>query len=370
MRRRWFTRKRVLSVGCLLIVCLVLLVACCQYYFGLPFSFAPSSRHVSQQEQQGGPYGVTVLDILGPQTITDLQQLGVHWVRYQMDWEAIEPQPGQYHWQQLDAALTLANAHGIRVTFPLQGAPTWALSQVCTGRPRLPGANEMARFAAAVAQRYDGQHGHGYIDSYEVGNEEFDNIWTGDWLGSLSCRQPDLYGPVLKAAYTAIKAQSPHALVGMFGLWWENMQHIRSYMNWLYQNNYGSYFDFANYHYYVCNNDPAVTVETQPSFNEEWQTIHDMMARSGDGNKPIWVTEVGWPINSTGQSAQCIVTPQIQANYLRYVLNQASASHVVTHVFWYTVDRGTDGMSLTQDGRKLPAFSTLQQMVQHQPLWS
>src|SRR6266566_3421646 len=194
MRRRWFTRKRVLSVGCLLIVCLVLLVACCQYYFGLPFSFAPSSRHVSQQEQQGGPYGVTVLDILGPQTITDLQQLGVHWVRYQMDWEAIEPQPGQYHWQQLDAALTLANAHGIRVTFPLQGAPTWALSQVCTGRPRLPGANEMARFAAAVAQRYDGQHGHGYIDSYEVGYEEYDNIWTGDWLGSLSCRQPDLYG--------------------------------------------------------------------------------------------------------------------------------------------------------------------------------
>ena len=77
-----------------------------------------------------GPYGFTVLSFQ-PQTVTSLKQMGVTWVRYQLNWYKIEAQPNQFNWSELDAAVALANASNIHITFPLQDAPDWALSQTC-----------------------------------------------------------------------------------------------------------------------------------------------------------------------------------------------------------------------------------------------
>jgi hypothetical protein len=141
-------------------------------------------------------------------------------------------------------------------------------------------------------------------------------------------------------------------------------------MNWLYENHYGSYFDFANFHYYICNANPDVTIEDRPSFDMEWQTIHNVMAQHGDGNKSIWVTEVGWNISSVYQSARCIVTPQQQAQYIVATAQSAMASRVIQHIFWYTINRERDGMSITQNGEKLPGFYALQKFIELHPAWS
>ncbi len=316
------------------------------------------------------PYGFTVLTIFDQTTINYLKELHVHWIRYQLNWSDIEIQPGQYDWHKLDTAVALANANGIHLTFPLQIAPHWALHQACAHRRLLPDAQAMATFASAVAHRYNHHTNHGYIESYEVGNEEFDSLWTGDWNESVSCRQPDFVGPVLKATYLAIKAASPNARVGMNSIWWVNTPHIHDYMNWLYENHYGSYFDFANFHYYICNANPDGTIGDRPSFDIEWQTIHNVMAQHGDGNKPIWVTEVGWNISSVYQSARCIVTPQQQAQYIVATAQSAMASRVIQHIFWYTINRERDGMSLTQGEEKLPSFYALQKFIKLHPVWS
>jgi hypothetical protein len=321
------------------------------------------------QPSNSGPYGFTVLRDFRTQTVSYLKQLGVTWVRYQLRWSIIERTPGQYNWSELDAAVALANANSIHFTFPIQDAPSWALTQVCDGIHFLPGANEITQFATVLAQRYNGKNHHGYIDSYEVGNEEYDSKWTGSWASSIPCRQPSYYGPVLKAGYQAIKAQSPDALVGMFGLWWIDTPHIRSFMQWLYQNGYGKYFDFANFHYYICNGNPALTVRNRPSLDLEWQTFHDVMAQYGDSGKPIWLTEIGWTIDGVNQKAQCSVTPQVQAQYMRFVLNEAVHSLVIQHIFWYTIDHGNDGMSITQLDGQLPSFQVLRSFIQQKPLW-
>ena len=339
-----------------------------------------SEKQAPVPPSSSGPYGFTVLSFQ-PQTVTSLKQLGVTWVRYQLNWYKIEAEPNQFNWSELDSAVALANANNIHITFPLQDAPDWALSQTCQGVPFLPNAATFADFAQTVAQRYNGHNGHGYIDSYEVGNEEFDNVWVGTWEKSIPCRQPNFYGPILKAAYKAIKAQSPKALVGMFGLLWSNTEHIRTYMEGLYNQGYGAYFDFANFHYYRCginegSSDPSVTSPGSypkgdyPSFNLEWQIMHDVMVRNHNGSKPIWVTETGWTTSGLYQSAQCIVTPDQQAQYLSYVTNNAMNSHVVQHVFWYTIGVD-DGMSLTQSNNvPLPSFYALQTIVKLHPLWS
>ena len=68
---------------------------------------------------RGGPYGFTVYTIFREETVADLEQLHVDWIRYQLNWSDIEPQPGQYDWSKLDAAVALANAHHIHMTFPI-----------------------------------------------------------------------------------------------------------------------------------------------------------------------------------------------------------------------------------------------------------
>lgn len=333
------------------------------------------------QPSKTGPYGFTILRNFTPDTVTYFKELGVTWIRFQLDWGGIEPQRGQFDWSKLDAVVALANASGLHIDFPLQLAPDWALSQKCGSTPILPGPQEMAQYATAVAQRYNGQNGHGTIDSYEIGNEEFDeHLPSNRNTVTQNCSQVNFasfYGPVLKAGYEAIKAQAPNATVGMFGLWWSNIPHIRSYMTWLYQNGYGKYFDYGNFHYYPCagnpniqGGNPEVTVGDVPSFNNEWQTMYGIMAQNGDAGKPIWVTETGWTISGVNQSKRCIVSQQQQASYMQYVLTQSANSHVIEHVFWYTIDSKDDGMSITQFKNKLPSFNTLQQFIQQKPLWN
>jgi hypothetical protein len=263
----------------------------------------------------------------------------------------------------------LANANHIHLDFAIQNAPRWHLTQSCNGQAILPRAVDMAQFATLLATRYNGQNGHGYIDSYEIGNEEFDNYWNIDQAHSAPCRAASYYGPVLKAGYQAIKAASPQAMVGMFGLWWEDTAHIHNYLQWLYRNGYGQDFDYANFHYYICNRDPSVISGSQPSFDSEWQTIHTVMSQNGDGNKPIWVTEVGWTISSINQEGTCSVTPQTQADYLNYVLTEAKNSHVVAKVFWYTLRSDTDGMNILPPSGPLPAYTALQTFINQYPQW-
>ncbi|TMC31354.1 MAG: hypothetical protein E6J32_03440 [Chloroflexi bacterium] len=153
------------------------------------------------------PYGFSVWGYQGRVTSS-----GVKWVRVQRDWSSIETSPGVYDFTGLDADVAAANAAGVHATVPIQDAPSFRKTQVCNGVNLFPGPSEMSTFAGLLAARYNGHNGHGYIDSFEIGNEEWDGYWGGSWANTLPCRAATYYGPVLKAGYQAVKAQSPTAL--------------------------------------------------------------------------------------------------------------------------------------------------------------
>eukprot|EP01044_Picomonas_judraskeda_P025533 COSAG03_NODE_7432_length_919_cov_1.254878_1_plen_290_part_10 len=196
------------------------------------------------------PYGFSVWDLNATEAAL-VKGTGAGWVRFQYFWQHIQPTRDTWHWDPVDAAIKEANAAGIKVNFDILIAPDWALEQTCDptrpGKKVLPGATEFAKFASTLAKRYDGNDGRPYIDAYEVGNEEFDNYWGGNWTASLPCRQPQLYAPVLKATYQAIKAVNPKALVGFSGLWWLDEHHFRSFYKYFADNQLTEYFDFANF---------------------------------------------------------------------------------------------------------------------------
>jgi hypothetical protein len=302
----------------------------------------------------------------------------ISWVREQLPWNRIETSPGNYDWSTLDQQIQLANTNGLHVSFVLQGAPSWHLHPPCN----LPGASDMSAYATAVAQRYNGNSGHGLIDAFEIGNEEYTGFQDAP---EKPCFAADNYVPVLKAGYMAVKANAPHAIVATFGSAWESIRGIQ----WFYQRMYDlgakPYFDVANLHYYnhafATNANPALPVPNNPdlpTFNQRWQSVHDVMVRNGDGNKGIWITEIGWPTRQKPKNIP-VVDPQTQAQYLTYVYTQAMNSHVVSKVFWYTIntahslyhDRADDIYpNYPGDSNPLPAFIAYQQFVAQHPIWS
>lgn len=346
---------------------------------GISAYFAFTHKSTSQVQKHtfnctaNSPYGFTTIHA-DAQLVGMYNQLDVCWVRYQYHWgvqgkkPGIETDTGVYNWGPVDASIAAMNAANIHVDFAIQSAPSWRLSQECKGHVFLPGPADMAQFASMIATRYDGKHGHGHIDAFEIGNEEYDSFYIKGDPTSVQCRSASYYGPVLKAGYQAIKAANPHALVGMFGMWYEDVQHIKDFVTYLYAKGYGPYMDYMNYHYYNAGGDPAVATGNRPSFDQWWQMMHDIAAKYGFANKPIWVTETGWP-TTAGFQVNHTVTPQVQSQYMQYIMGEAAKSHVIQRVFWFTINYGKQSDNINPPSGPLPAFYTLQQMVQQQPKW-
>lgn len=299
------------------------------------------------------PYGFTTINA-DTQLVAAYKQLNVCWLRYQIPESAIEITKGSYNWQQLDTIVVAMNAAGIHLDVPLEcfQAPGYT----CFGHPYEPGPTEMAAFATQLAMRYDGKHGHGTIEAFEIGNEEYDFYPASS------------YGPILQAGYQAIKAVYPQAIIGMYGTFLSSLSQTRDLMTTLYASGYGAYMDFMNFHYYNGGNSPAVTVGDHPSFDLKWQTMHTIAAQYGFANKPIWSTEVGWTISPL--PGRLAVSPQLQAQYLMYVMSEAANSGMIKRVFWFTIDYGNQGNSIYPTNGPLPAFYSLQKFVQQRPQWS
>src|SRR5206468_10279900 len=134
-------------------------------------------------QNDANPYGFSVW---GYQS--RIAASGVKWARVQRDWSTIETSPGVYSWNGMDSDVARANAAGVRITVPIQDAPAFRKTQVCNGVNLFPGPSEMSSFAAIIAARYHGNNGHGYVDSFEIGNEEYDGYWGGSWANTLPCR--------------------------------------------------------------------------------------------------------------------------------------------------------------------------------------
>ena len=349
------------------------------FYFGV-FKGGPSTPVATGQSSPGSgyhgpctansPYGFTTVNA-DAQLVALYKQLNVCWIRYQVHWANIETSPGVYNWSQVDTAVQLMNQSQIHVDFAIESAPAWERTIICPidGKNYLPGPQQMAHFATILATRYDGKHSHGHIDSFEIGNEEYDQHFTGSISTAETCRQGGTYGPILKAGYQAIKAVNPTVTVGMFGQWLHDINHIKTFMTDLFAGGYGPYMDYMNFHFYNGGNDPSQPHGPIPSFDTWWQTMHQIATQYGFPNKPIWVTEVGWPTHPPKSNPNKPVTPQVQAQYLQYIMQQSQQSGVIQRVFWFTIDYGNQADNIYPPAGALPAFIMYQQIVAQNAIW-
>jgi GH35 family endo-1,4-beta-xylanase len=272
-------------------------------------------------------------------------------------WLEIEPTREEWHWEYPDFVVRAAEHYGLDLIVRLDGLPAWVAESAV-----MP--DDYATFAGAVAQRYRGQ-----IRGYIVWNEP--NL-AKEWGG----RRPDpaAYTEMLRLAYEAIKAADPEATVVSAGLASTNHQNVeamddRVFLEAMYQAGAGDYFDALGAHPYGFAYPPDDPQGAHDGLNlARLLDLRAIMEAHGDGDKSIWVTELGWTTAGVGEGSWLTVSPQQQADYLTDAWRRALTDEMAwLQVFTvWNLSQGlppTDEMAgyslLDESGEPKPAYHAL-----------
>lgn len=152
-----------------------------------------------------------------------LDQADMDVVRLSVSWRLVEQTPGRMSWRGLDGRIAELQSLGIEPFLTLESDSPWASTRDSRGKVKNATPRNMddwARFAAQVAERYDGD---GVNDApgllrpvvyFQAANEwEYPPNPSGGWLG-----RPDELITFVNAAHDAIKAAHPEAVFVMGGL--------------------------------------------------------------------------------------------------------------------------------------------------------
>lgn len=145
--------------------------------------------------------------------------------------------------------------------------------------------NEWCEYVRRMVERY------GRIaPAWEVWNEQ--NI-AGFWKNP----DPKAYAELLRRTHETIKAIDPKLLVVIGGF-----AHVPlDFIEGIYKAGGAKWFDVMNVHPYCHPGPPdAYQIET-------YRGLRELMSRYGDGRKPLWITEIGWPTHRLAMMSQGVL---------------------------------------------------------------
>ena len=258
-----------------------------------------------------------------------LRAAGVTTIRMDLSWVMLQPHGrGSYDpWgvAETDRVIRMANQRGIKVLMTLWLTPAWA-NRGHGQRVLPPNPADYAAVARWCAARWRGK-----VVGWEIWNEQNNRRF-------MAGADAASYVRLLRPAYRAIKAGDPYAWVVFGGLEYNDTAWLAS----AYRAGAHGYFDAMATHPFqgVADLDPATPDDGTKYTLAHAASIHDLMTRHGDGDKPIWFTEFGWSTHSTpGSSANWLrgVPEALQATYLvRAARFVGQNMPYVTRMFWYS----------------------------------
>src|SRR6266704_3636450 len=364
--------------------------------YGMTFGLNPGSGNIASNFAHW--------DLLIP----DLALIGIKKVRFQLSWDSIEVPQNTYNYGALDDAVTHFNNNNIEVTFPFREAPAWALTNPAQQRTDEPNyaadPTMLANFATLIATRYDGNHGHGHIDRYEIGNEEYNigvcpnnggfhathasnSPYWGAAAGAAVTpankyqprRDPQYLYNVLAVVYPAIKAVV-NVPVGAGCAWWvqntgdniytQPLCQQATFFQDLYTRGAKGLMDYNNIHYYSNTIDDAVGNKQTVPIQRVVDQCKQVVAAAGD-TVPMKITEFGWQVPAD------VPDGATQWQQYKNLLDASRLSNFVDEVDLFTLAYGTNfstGSSLTSldagvETYRTPTFANMQNYIATFPLW-
>lgn len=241
---------------------------------------------------------------------------GFNWIRQQIHWRDLEGERGQFVWKPLDQIVSAARTRDMQLLLSVVRSPSWATSNGPDGLPDDPAT--LAHFLQQVATRYRGR-----VTAYQIWNEPNLAHENGGKPAT-----PAAYLATLQAAYQAIKAADPCALVVSASLAATSNPDPAvatddlPFFETLYTLNNGAFLqsaDIVGVHtgagpYSPTSTWSPDTPEQSPHYFRHIERTHEMMLRHNDPRQ-VWLTEYGWTV-TTAQGAAPPVTEQQQSTYL------------------------------------------------------
>ncbi len=282
-------------------------------------------------------------------------ELGVQYLRVDFRWSWIEWNENEYFWNGIDSVVDAAQTYGIEVIGIINNQPSWLNDRSFTSTSSQKAYGE---FAGIAAERFDGR-----VNIWEIYNEQnLDNI------------TPEHYTAMMKEAYNAIKDVSsenivvsgglspvPSSVAGKYG--------AVEYLDRMYAAGAKEYMDAVGFHPYtfpLMPNDPAAW--------NGWQImedgVRDTMNAYNDGNKQVWITELGAP-TAGGNNA---VTQEQQAEIMRQSIEIGREYDWMGPILWYSYQDRGNNINDTEawfglvgpNGEKKESYDTFKQLAHQQ----
>ncbi|TDL12163.1 hypothetical protein EUA04_04110 [Mycolicibacterium obuense] len=275
-----------------------------------------------------------------------MAEMGVTWVRIDIDWSAVQSTKRRLDWAQTDLLVNEAVAHQMNVLVMLGFTPAWARSSATQSlaeptHARPTDLAEFAKFAQLAAQRYAPLG----VSSWEVWNEpNTAKFWP-------TMPDADEYGRVFRAAATAIRGVDPRATLLIGGLSPQYDGAVSetppvTYLEQLYANGTAQLADAIAVHPYSYPYLPMDPAQPQEGGFYDLPALQAVMASHGDGGKQVWITEFGAP---TGTSVNAVSEDQ-QAAIMLQARDQVALWNWAGPLMYYElVDGGTSPADAEQN---------------------
>lgn len=309
------------------------------------------------------------------------RQIGVTWTREEISWASWgDGRRNDFY----DRRLRLIADAGIGIIGMLLTTPERYRDPGCvahaeaTGQPAYWCAptdpQAYADWAARVVERYDADGdddapGSPRVDAWEIWNEPDQD---GTWLPHAD---PAAYAALLEAAYAAIKAADPTALVLNGGVMTFDTIGVGGFMDQVVAIAGWDSFDVLSLHPWLIDHAPDapylinprerfdVTIPGRLALARNWVERHG-------GGKPVWVTEVGWSTCGDHCEPQFAKSEEQQANYMVQTFVLAAAAGV-QHVSYFQLEDKFQGKQipwsqaaiLRDDLQPKPAYTALGTLV-------
>ncbi|MBN9388223.1 MAG: cellulase family glycosylhydrolase [Chloroflexi bacterium] len=222
--------------------------------------------------------------------ISNFKNLQVGVVRIPVEWKTIEPKPGVYNWQLNDRLLNRLADEGFEVVAEFVTIPVWASNNpaVCAKNDLDCGFNpayldHMQAVAEALARRYP------FIRHWEFWNEPEQWSNAGRDICKFSNWLEQFYLGIKKADPTMLVAFNTLAginyLIGMYGCVESAAKEAGTKPFY--------FWDAVSLHPYNLDGEKTPEGIFAPISTKTVEQVHQAMVDRGEGNKPIWITEMG-----------------------------------------------------------------------------
>lgn len=225
----------------------------------------------SAQELLHDPYGVcsqmTWEDELAKtkKIFTGIRELGVNWTRCDFVWSSCNPERDIWDCQHFDKVVSGSRKSGVNVLPILCYDVKWA-------RPAVEHLYEWGEYVRHMVTSYGKD-----LRYWEVYNEpNLKYFWRRDPNGAE-------YAALLQKAYTVIKSIDPDIKVVFGGLSGVPLDFFEDAL----KAGAGEFFDVMNIHPYHLRDIPEAIIP-------EIQGLQTLMNKYGVGDRPLWITEIGW----------------------------------------------------------------------------